>query len=161
MIDRLMVIDFAEGLLVDLLFIVALFLLAAGCSLKVDATPELVAAEKALARAEQEGVAEHLPTTMQRAREALAQAHGLHRQQMTDASAAKATEASLLVDQAVLLDQRRQAWDVEIERYFQEQLSQQLMVLLLVELAQRLEGEESAEVNPSDTECPTPTALGL
>jgi hypothetical protein len=80
---------------------------------------------------------------------------------MTDASAAKATEASLLVDQAVLLDQRRQAWDVEIERYFEEQLSQQLMVLLLVELAHRLEGEESAEESPSDTECPTPTAHGF
>jgi hypothetical protein len=161
MIDRLMVVDFAEGLLVDLLFIVALFLLAAGCSLKIDTPPELVAAEKALARAEHNGIAEHLPTTMQRAHEAIAQAHRLHRQHMTDASAAKATEASLLVDQAVLLDQRRQAWDVEIERYFEEQLSQQLMVLLLVELAHRLEGEESAEESPSDTECPTPTAHGF
>lgn len=157
MVDRLMVVDFVTGLLVDLLFIVALFLLAAGCSLRIDTPPELVAAETALARAEHAGVSEHLPTTMQRAHEAIAQAHHLHRQHMTDASAAKATEASLLVDQAVLLDQRRQAWDVEIERYFEEQLSQQLMVLLLVELAQRLGGEESAEARPS-TGCPTPTA---
>lgn len=161
MIDCHKRVHFGKNPILELVLSFSSVVLAVGCSVKTASNHEILAAEQALAQAEQNGIAEHLPTTMQRARAALTQAHALQEQQMIDASVAKATEASLLVDQAVLLDQRRKAWDLEIERFFEEQVSHQLMMMLLAELAHEMQGEVPPDARPSHADCTAATTIGF